>query len=222
MATAQQNRSEGRVRLASEQENQAETRRAAAFEQQRDAASKAAEIISAEDRNKASVAAQMAGVNKPGETERMLEKRNDILSGKSSYNGLTGEKGAAAYDEAMSSIGAARYGVKYTGQDKDVERLTNLLKSDDEWKLLKAQRAGLGTSSKLSDKQKEKLAGIDSRIAVIEAAKRAELGKAPSGAGAGAQTPTPQSIDALRKDPTLRDQFERFYGPGSSSKYLGG
>ena len=222
MATAQQNRSEGRVRLASEQEDKAETRRAAAHEQRRDAASKAAEILSAEERNKASVAAQMAGVNKPGETERMLEKRNDILSGKSSYNGLTGEKGAAAYDEAMSSIGAARYGVKYTGQDKDVERLTNLLKSDDEWKLLKAQRAGLGTSSKLSDKQKEKLAGIDSRIAVIEAAKRAELSKTPSGAGAGAQTPTPQSIDALRKDPTLRDQFERFYGPGSSSRYLGG
>jgi hypothetical protein len=224
MATAQQNRKEGRVKLASEQEDKAETRKAAAHEQRRDAASKAAEILSAEERNRASVGAQMASINKPGETERMLEKRNDILSGKSSYNGLTGEKGAAAYDEAMSSIGAARYGVKYTGQDKDVERLTNLLKSDDEWKLLKAQRAGLGTSSKLSDKQKEKLAGIDSRIAAIEAAKRAELGKTPSGAGAvaGAQTPTPQSIDALRKDPTLRDQFERFYGPGSASKYLGG
>ena len=227
MATAQQNRNEGRVKLASEQEDKAETRKAAAFEQKRDAASKAAEIISAEERNKASVAAQMASVNKPGETERMLEKRNDILSGKSSYNGLTGEKGAAAYDEAMSSIGAARYGVKYTGQDKDVERLTNLLKSDDEWKLLKAQRAGLGTSSKLSDKQKEKLAGIDSRIAAIEAAKRAELGKAPGGAGASTgvpqtSTPTPQAIEALRQNPARRDEFERFYGPGSASRYLGG
>lgn len=226
MAMAQQNRKEGRVKLASEQEDKAETRKAAAFEQKRDAASKAAEILSAEERNKASVAAQMASINKPGETERMLEKRNDILSGKSSYNGLTGEKGAAAYDEAMSSIGAARYGVKYTGQDKDVERLTNLLKSDDEWKLLKAQRAGLGTSSKLSDKQKEKLAGIDSRIAAIEAAKRAELNRTPGGAGAG--TPTsgvqvpPQAIEALRQNPALRDQFDAKYGRGSADKYLGG
>jgi hypothetical protein len=50
---------------------------------------------------------------------------------------------------------------------------------------------------------------------------------AGAGAGAGAPTggakiPNPQAIEALRGNPALRDQFDRFYGPGSSSKYLGG
>jgi len=213
MATAQQNRKEGRIRLAADQEDKAETRKAAAFEQKRDAASRAAQILSHEDVAKM----QTAAANRPGETERMLAEYEKRIGRK-----LTADE----YTEALSQLGAARYGVKYTGQDKDVERLTNLLKGDDEWKLLKAQRAGLGTSSKLSDKQKEKLAGIDSRIAAIEAAKRAELNRTPGGAGAG--TPTsgvqvpPQAIEALRQNPALRDQFDAKYGRGSADKYLGG
>jgi hypothetical protein len=228
MATAQQNRSEGRIRLASDQEDKAETRKAAAFEQKRDAASKAAEILSAEERNKASVAAQMAGVNKPGETERMLEKRNDILSGKSSYNGLTGEKGAAAYDEAISSIGAARYGVRYTG-DKEFEKAKMVNES-----LMKGPNAAVAMNlanqinnlaSKTDEKSVAKRTELETRLNGLRQQELARFPQQNKGAAtptSGAQTPTPQSIDALRKDPTLRDQFERYYGPGSSAKYLGG
>lgn len=111
-ATAQQNRKEGHVKLAADQEKDAQNRKANAFEQKRDAASKAAEILSAEDRNRASVAAQMASINKPGETERMLAEYEQRIGRK-----LSPEE----YTDAVAKLGAARFGVKYTG-DKDFEK----------------------------------------------------------------------------------------------------
>jgi hypothetical protein len=228
MATAQQNRKEGRVKLASEQEDRAETRRAAAHEQQRDAASKAAEIISAEERNKASVGAQLASINRPGETERMLEKRNDILSGKSSYNGLTGEKGAAAYDEAMSSIGAARYGVRYTGQDKGYEhaKMVNesLMKGPNGVVAMQIANQINSLATKTDEKSVTKRTELEARLEKLRQQEAARFPQQTKGAAvptSGIQVP-PQAIEALRQNPALRDQFDAKYGRGSADKYLGG
>jgi hypothetical protein len=223
MASAQQNRKEGRVRLAADQEKDAQNRAAAAFEQKRDATSKAAEILSAEERNRATIAA----ANRPGETERMLDRRNDILSGKASYNGLTGEKGAAAYDEALGSIGAARYGVRYTGQKGEFEhkaKVDELIQKDKRFEhiSLDLMRAGGKKDAKSTALRDD----ANNRLAELRKEYEDRYKMTPTVAGSyaptgGARTPTPQAIEALRSDPSRRGEFDRYYGPGSSAKYLG-
>jgi hypothetical protein len=224
MATAQQNRSEGRVRLASEQENQAETRRAAAHEQQRDAASKAAEILSAEKRNEASVAAQMAGVNRLSESERKIADYERRLGRKLNHD---------EYLDAMGQVGAATYGVRHTGQKGDFERKTKvdeLIQKDKRFETisLDLMRAGGKKDAKstaLRDDANNRLSQLrteyETRYKLNEpaAGAGAPTGGAPTG---GAKTPTPQAIEALRGDPARRVEFDRYYGPGSSAKYLGG
>jgi len=220
MATSQQNRNEGRVRLAADQEDKAETRKTAAYEQKRDAASKAAEILSAEERNKATVGAQMASINKPGESERKIADYEARLGRK-----LTADE----YLDAMGQVGAATYGVRHTGQKGDFERKTKideLIQKDKRFEnisldLMRAGGKKDAKSTALRDDANSRLEGLRNEYETRYKINTPVAG-AGAGAGAGAQTPTPQSIDALRKDPTLRDQFERFYGPGSSSKYLGG
>jgi hypothetical protein len=219
MATSQQNRNEGRVRLASEQENQAETRKAAAFEQRRDAISKAAEILSAEERNKATVGAQMAGVNRLSESERKIADYEKRLGRK-----LTADE----YLDAMGQVGAATYGVRHTGQKGDFERKTKvdeLIQKDKRFETisLDLMRAGGKKDAKstaLRDDANSRLEGLRNEYET-----RYKLNDPAAGAGAptgGAKIPNPQAIEALRGNPALRDQFDKFYGPGSSSKYLGG
>lgn len=181
MARAQQARKEGQVNMAAKLEDAAATRKAAAFEQKRDAASKAAEILSREETTKAQIAAQ----NRPGETERMLAQIESIRSGKSSFAGKTGEEGAAAFTAALGDVGAARYGVRYTG-DKDVERITNILKGDEEYKSLKTQRSQLGIKGDLNAKQKARLERIDTRLGELEAAARQRANKAQAAPTSGA------------------------------------
>jgi hypothetical protein len=179
MATSQQNRKEGRVRLAADQEKDAQNRAAAAFEQKRDAASKAADIMSREDVARI----QAATANRPGETERMMAKINAIRSGQDSWNGKTGEEGASAYLKDRGALGEAASPYRYFGPDpaaKNIERLTNALKGDEEWKMLKTRRSSLGANPNLSDKQKQQLITIDKRISEIEAAKKAEIGITPA------------------------------------------
>jgi len=160
--------------------------------------------------------------NKPSETERILAKVENIRSGKESYAGMTGEEGVAAYTAAMGDVGAARYGVRYSGQNKDIERYTNILKDDQEYKMLKVQRSQLAGQAEPNDKQRAKLARIDNRIAEIEARARSSAGMG-QGAGPvqGAPQVPPQAIAALRADPRLRDQFDAKYGRGSADRYLG-
>jgi hypothetical protein len=221
MATSQQNRNEGRVRLAADQEDKAETRKAAAFEQRRDAISKAAEILSAEERNKATVGAQMASINKPGESERKIADYEKRLGRK-----LTADE----FLDVMGQVGAATYGVRHTGQKGDFERKTKvdeLIQKDRRFETiaLDLMRAGGKKDAKstaLRDDANSRLEGLRNEYET-----RYKLNDPAAGAGAGAPTggakiPNPQAIEALRGNPALRDQFDKFYGPGSSSKYLGG
>jgi hypothetical protein len=219
MATSQQNRNEGRVKLASEQENQAETRKAAAFEQRRDAISKAAEILSAEERNKASVAAQMASVNKPGESERKIADYEARLGRK-----LTADE----YLDAIGQVGAATYGVRHTGQKGEFEykaKVDELIQKDKRFEnisldLMRAGGKKDAKSTALRDDANNRLSQLRTEYET-----RYKMNAPAAGAGAptgGAKTPTPQAIEALRGDPARRVEFDRYYGPGSSAKYLGG
>jgi hypothetical protein len=62
-------------------------------------------------------AVQRENINKPGERERQLADIDKIKSGKSTYMGLTGDEGVAAYLENEAKLGAAKFGVKYSGTD---------------------------------------------------------------------------------------------------------
>ena len=134
---------------------------------------------------------------------------------------------ADEYLDAMSKVGAAQYGVRYTGQDKEAERLTAALKGDDEYKMLKMQRSQLGTKGDLNAKQQAQLARIDARIGEIEDAARQRIGKMPApgggagGAGDGVRPPA-AAVQALRQDPTLKAQFDANYGSGAADRYIGG
>jgi hypothetical protein len=219
MATSQQNRNEGRTRLAAEQEDKAQTRKAAAFEQKRDAASKAAEILSAEERNKATVGAQMASINKPGESERKI----------ADYEARIGRKLTAdEYLDVMGQVGAATYGVRHTGQKGEFEhkaKVDELIQKDKRFEnisldLMRAGGKKDAKSTALRDDANNRLSELRTEYET-----RYKMNAPAAGAGAptgGTKIPNPQAIEALRGNPALRDQFDRYYGPGSSAKYLGG
>jgi hypothetical protein len=215
MATSKQNRKEGRIRLAADQEKDAQNRAASAFEQKRDATSKAAEILSAEERNRATIAA----ANRPGESERKI----------ADYEARIGRKLTAdEYLDVMGQIGAATYGVRHTGQKGEFEhkaKVDELIQKDKRFEnisldLMRAGGKKDAKSTALRDDANNRLAELRTEYET-----RYKMNTPVAGAGAptgGAKTPTPQAIDALKGNPALRDQFDRYYGPGSSSKYLGG
>jgi hypothetical protein len=132
----------------------------------------------------------MAQVNKPGETERMLADLDAIRTGKKEFQGLKGEEGAKAYQDAVGTLGAARYGVKYTGPNKDFEHrkaVLEVLQKDEGVKIAQMKVAQLEAKEKLTDKER---AALDANTAFLK--KRyetisSELQKtgAPAGGAAG-------------------------------------
>ena len=177
--------------------------------------------------SKRSHEAQMAQLNKPGENERMLAELDAIYSGQKSYRGLTGEKGAEAYQNALGSLGASRYGVKYTGPNKDFEHkkaVLDVLQKDEGVKIAQMNIAKYEAKPKLLPQEQ---AILDANKAFVKKrydAVSSELQKSggPTG-GAAAQSTGPtlqQFLAAARaapenknfSDEQLTAYYQRTYG----------
>jgi hypothetical protein len=172
-------------------------------------------------------------INKPGERERQLAEIDKIKSGATTYMGLKGEEGVAAYLENEAKLGAAKFGVKYSGTDPAWAHqnmiATALAKRGDYddansaiVRLEKKEKLNAGEQAML-----DKLYGTKRRI---EAEVRAQYPKAPSTAGAantgaantgGAGAPTLAEFMAAARaapqnrgisDEQLAAHYHRTYG----------
>jgi hypothetical protein len=172
-------------------------------------------------------------INKPGERERQLAEIDKIKNGTSTYMGLKGEEGVAAYLENEAKLGAAKFGVKYSGTDPAWAHqnmiATALAKRGDYddansaiVRLEKKEKLNAGEQAML-----DKLYGTKRRI---EAEVRAQYPKAPSTAGAantgaantgGAGAPTLAEFMAAARaapqnrgisDEQLAAHYHRTYG----------
>ena len=133
MAQARQAREEGMFKEAQGLTATAEAQRAAGLAAKRDVAGKKATIQSgmtkaemeqagALERTEIGAKTTRRGQDitagtaaRPALAERQLQKLDDILMGKSTFAGKSGEEGATLYKASISDLGAAAYGVKHTG-----------------------------------------------------------------------------------------------------------
>jgi len=178
-------------------------------------------------------AVQRENINKPGERERQLAEIDKIKNGTSTYMGLKGDEGVQAYLENEAKLGAAKFGVKYSGTDPAWAHqnmiATALAKRGDYddansaiVRLEKKEKLNAGEQAML-----DKLYGTKRRI---EAEVRAQYPKAPSTAGAantgaantgGAGAPTLAEFMAAARaapqnrgisDEQLAAHYNRTYG----------
>ena len=151
IATAQQQRKEGMAGKAIASEEKADDKRQDAFKAKADIQGKAVQLLATVEGNElqaatsryasdqslrgqlAQVAAHRETANRPGEFERMLGDYEKRMGRK-----LT----PTEYKEAMTEIGAARYGAKYTGPDKTFENDAKFQKDlTDRTKMLQLQKS---------------------------------------------------------------------------------
>lgn len=160
LAAAEQARSDGQIGKAESLYDKGREDKKDALKRKTDANEKLATIQASVDNSIRTTSASMAQINKPGETERMLADLDLIRSGKKSFQGLTGEKGAQAYQDAVGSLGAARYGVKYTGPDKSFEHkkaVLEMLQKDEGVKIAQMKVAQYEAKPELTPKEKSAL-----------------------------------------------------------------
>ena len=140
LATAQQQRKEGKVKAAMDSEDKAEAKEQDAYKTKVGVREKTTQLLGGmaqaemHDKTQKEVAAMQSAAhreaaNKPGEMERMMSEVDAIRTGKKSFQGKTGEEGAKAYQDTLAQVGAARYGAKYTGPDKSIERSVQVQKA---------------------------------------------------------------------------------------------
>jgi len=214
IATAQQQRKEGMVGKAMASEEKADDKRQDAYKQKVEIQAKATQLLGNAAGNElqaetsryasdqslrgqlAQVAAHRETANRPGETERMMETVNDILAGKKTYAGKTGEEGAKAYTDYLTKTGAARYGVRYTGQDKSYEHqkmIEDVLSKNSTVKMLQLEAAQRGTTPERREEINRLIEAERQKIAAQFPDGQDSGGAAPS-ASAGAPIPKPGQV----------------------------
>jgi hypothetical protein len=168
LAAAEQARADGQVGKAESLYDKGREDKKEAITRKMNANEKLATIQASVDNSIRTTGAQMANINKPGETERMLADLDAIRTGKKDFQGLKGEEGAKAYQDAVGQLGAARYGVKYTGQNKDFEHrkaVLDVLQKDEGVKIAQMKVAQLEAKEKLSTKEQ---AALDANKAFLQ------------------------------------------------------
>lgn len=238
LATAQQSRKEGLINKADAEETRAQDLKRDAFKTQVGIQEKVAQLESGlastemSGKTQKEIAALNARVqretaNKPGEFERMLSDYERRMGRK-----LTPEE----YKQAMGEIGAARYGAKYSGQDKSPEQAAAITKQAKETGPVKALEIPLLQAQQSGDPAKIQ-AATDAYNRALRAAEQdiinqAEAARANKRPNANApaksvsnvgETPDPRAVDLLKKDPSGKNRqfFDDIYGPGAAAKALG-
>ena len=203
IATAQQQRKEGMAGRAIASEEKADDKRQDAFKAKADIQGKAVQLLATVEGNElqaatsryasdqslkgqlAQVAAHRETANRPGEFERMLGDYEKRMGRK-----LT----PTEYKEAMTEIGAARYGARYTGPDKTFENDAKFQKDlTDRTKMLQLQKSMPGKTQ--AEKEAIDVQIEAERLGLIEEYRRTRASgvtsKAAPGAAPAANTAAP-------------------------------
>ena len=217
LATAQQQRKEGKVKAAMDSEDKAEAKEQDAYKTKVGVREKTTQLLGGmaqaemHDKTQKEVAAMhREAANKPGEMERMMSEVDAIRTGKKSFQGKTGEEGVKAYQDTLAQVGAARYGAKYTGPDKSIERSVQVqkaLEQDDIAKGLAKNIQLLQMAPYPTPEQQARLADLkqqyEARATQLEADIRARAGSMPTTSGAAPTSGATKTQGASAPPPIL-------------------